>query len=373
MGRLFPQSDDKDRIPSLDGLRAVSIGLVLFSHLLGTRNFFGRGVLAVTGDLGNLGVRCFFVISGFLITKLLLRELEETGAISLKRFYLRRSFRIFPAFYVCLGAIAVLHGLGFVALNRYDLITAGTYTVNYRSALERSWNVGHMWSLAVEEQFYLIWPAILCAVGRRRALMVSLLVVLAVPFVRYGTRIWFPEDARLIKWAFHTVCDSLATGCLLAGLDGWLRRCRGYLACLRSNFILLVPIAVVVVNQALFAGRPRFSDLVAQSMMNCGIAVFLHHCIVFPGQWSGRALNLRPLIVIGALSYSLYLWQQLFLNHYSTSVFCAFPLNIVLALAMAFLSFLFVEKPFLKLRKSAEERLLDRSVGIVATPASHSS
>src|SRR6185437_3882217 len=91
------------RIPSLDGFRAISILMVLYGHLVGTRNFPTAAVRTfdrALGDLGHLGVLVFFVISGFLITTLLVREREKTGTISLQQFYLRRALRIFPAFYV---------------------------------------------------------------------------------------------------------------------------------------------------------------------------------------------------------------------------------------------------------------------------------
>ncbi len=360
MTPIFPDPNDASRIPSLDGLRAVSIALVLFSHLLGTRNFLGRDFQQLTGDLGNLGVRCFFVISGFLITTLLLQELTRKGDISLKQFYLRRTFRIFPAFYVCLGSIALLGFLGALKLNPYDLLTAGTYTINYRTAMERSWNVGHMWSLAVEEQFYLLWPAALWLLGKRKGLWGAALVVVLVPLVRMATWRYFPEWLPGIKWQFQTVCDSLATGCLLAGLQGWLARQKQLDKLLASNFMLALPVLAGLMNLAII-GRPRLNFLVGQSFMNLCIALFIHHCIRHSGQWAGRVLNLRPLVVVGVLSYSLYLWQQLFLNHYSTSWVCAFPMNILLATGVALLSYALIEKPCLNLRKSVEAKVFRRA------------
>ena len=98
----------KKRHPSLDGLRAVSISMVLFAHAAGTPSAYPESWRNYTGELGALGVQVFFVISGFLITTLLLREHEKTGQISLKRFYARRVLRIFPAFYTFLLAIAIL-------------------------------------------------------------------------------------------------------------------------------------------------------------------------------------------------------------------------------------------------------------------------
>src|SRR5262245_12713722 len=111
-------SGSATRIPSLDGLRAVSISLVLLGHLAGTRHFFPAAAIGRFGDIGNLGVRIFFVISGFLITHLALREHARTGAISLKAFYIRRFLRIFPAFYIFILTTGVLALAGMVQLDR---------------------------------------------------------------------------------------------------------------------------------------------------------------------------------------------------------------------------------------------------------------
>src|SRR5215510_1136627 len=147
-----------DRIPSLDGLRAISITLVLLSHLLGTAGFFlPLGIIQYIA-LGDLGVRVFFVISGFLITNLLLSE-----------------------------------------------------------AAANSWYVGHTWSLSVEEQFYLLWPALLVVLGGRRAFWAAALFVLAAPLIRLG--LWdLTVSARDgVGDRFETVADAIAVGCLLAG------------------------------------------------------------------------------------------------------------------------------------------------------------
>src|SRR5579871_5829494 len=111
-------------IPSLDGLRAVSISLVLFAHLLGTRGF----IPYFYSPLGEFGVRVFFVISGYLITSILLKELKREGSISLKRFYFRRSMRLFPAAYAFIAIIALLASLHFLQLDHRDLKFALTYT-----------------------------------------------------------------------------------------------------------------------------------------------------------------------------------------------------------------------------------------------------
>lgn len=151
------------RIPSLDGIRAISILMVCYGHLSGTRNFpvsitaYGRWC----GDVAHLGVLVFFVISGFLITTLLMSERETTGAISLKRFYLRRIVRIFPAFYAFILVMAIATLSGAVHLTGRDFAYVLTYTVNVEP--NRALQIGHLWSLSIEEQFYLLWPLTLLA------------------------------------------------------------------------------------------------------------------------------------------------------------------------------------------------------------------
>src|SRR5258708_33942090 len=147
------------RVPSLDGLRALSIALVLISHLVGTRGFIVPQAIGRFFSLGELGVRVFFVISGFLITSLLLEELESEGRISLIRFYFRRTMRILPPYFTLILAVVLLEAAGWITLAPKDKLHALTYTSNYYP--ERSWYLGHTWSLAVEQQFYLMCAALL--------------------------------------------------------------------------------------------------------------------------------------------------------------------------------------------------------------------
>src|SRR4051812_33176028 len=143
------------RIPSLDGLRALSISLVLLAHFSYSAGFpiHHSPVL----DLyAHYGVRIFLVISGFLITSLLLREKERTGTIDLKQFYLRRAYRLLPAAYLYLVVITILFH---ESLTFKYLVAAYMYLTSY--ALHSPWVLMHLWSLSVEEQFYLLWPAAL--------------------------------------------------------------------------------------------------------------------------------------------------------------------------------------------------------------------
>ena len=348
------------RIPSLDGLRALSIGLVVLGHVMGTRGFTAPAELG-HWQLGNFGVRVFFVISGFLITSLLLEETDRTGRISLGQFYLRRVFRIFPAFYALLAVLFVLEQVGWIELRPGDLLAGATYLTNYHH--DRSWYAGHLWSLSVEEQFYLVWPAILVFAGTRRGLRLAVVVLLVAPVLRIALG-FVPSLRAGIGETFPTVADALATGCLLAGIRPWLSRSQRFTRFLASPAFWLVPLAVAAAARNPSA---KLDWLVGQTVMNVGIAVVIDRTIRIPGDWLGRLLNARPLVVIGTLSYSLYLWQQLFLNRHGSADVQRFPVNLVLVAVAAALSYYLVERPCLQLRVRLERWRRARQLQI--TPA----
>jgi len=341
-----------ERIPSLDGLRAISIVMVLFGHLAGTRGF---PVTAVAGNLlglGELGVHVFFVISGYLITRLLIDELDQHGRISLRHFYFRRTMRIFPPYYAYLGVVFLLSVAGVLQLAPHDLVHGLTYTSNYYPG--RSWFLGHTWSLSVEEQFYLLWPAIIVLAGRRRAVVFAALTVLLVPIIRLGS--W-----ELMRWSgdgighrFETVADAIAIGCLLAGIRPWLHRSVVYLRALASPLFVAVPLFVVAVN--LLHDHPVVYFTAALFIVNIGVAACVDWCVTFSEGRVGRLLNAAPVVFVGMMSYSLYLWQQIFLNRASATEFSRFPLNLTLAIAAALGSYYLVERPSLRLRRRIEKR-----------------
>ena len=332
-----------DRLPSLDGLRAISILMVLVGHISGTHGMahldFG------IGDYAHLGVVVFFVISGFLITSLLLKEHARTGRVSLKLFYARRALRIFPASYTYLAVMAVLGFTGVISLHWRDLIYASTYTVNYLPA--PAWQVGHLWSLSVEEQFYLLWPLAFVALGPRRALWVAAAVILLGPVARFGSWQFLRGTPYRELNMFPLVADCLATGCLLARLRGWLEMRTWYRKLFHPGISLLILAAVLIINR--YMDR-TVVDLFGTSLVNAGLAVLIHRSVVNPGDWMGRLLNSRPAAAIGVLSYSLYIWQQLFLNRTSTAWMTAFPQNIVFSVAAALCSYALLEKPLMQLR-----------------------
>ena len=341
------------RIPSLDGIRAISIAIVLFGHLLGTRYFLGRQSAVWAGDLGALGVRIFFVISGYLITRLILTEFARYGGISLTRFYLRRTFRIFPAFYTLLATVAVANWLGWIKLSGRDFLYAATYTINYMP--DRSWEVGHLWSLAVEEQFYLLWPALMMLAGPRRALWAAAWTVVLSPLIRIVILVWIPELRPSLGEAFHTVADPLATGCLLAGLESWMAAREKWKQWLGSPAAAWLPLVPFVLNMVPGA---KLGVLLTQTLQNTAIAAAILRLVWFPDTPFGRLLNTAPMRFIGMLSYSLYLWQQIFINRYGEREWNNFPLNLAAAFLCGVLSYFLVERPFLKWRERIEKRWL---------------
>lgn len=165
------------RIPSLDGLRAFSILAVCVCHFALSPGFPVQPSWW-TFIYAHCGVRLFFVISGFLITSLLMQEREKTGAVNLKQFYFRRACRILPATYVYLAVVAVVY---YESLSSTDLILAVTYLSSY--SVHIPWVLGHLWSLSVEEHFYLIWPI---AIARRvvSARTLAIAAVIAAPVFR---------------------------------------------------------------------------------------------------------------------------------------------------------------------------------------------
>lgn len=337
-------SPKSDHLASLDGLRAVSILLVLLGHLGGTTHF-ARLDLGI-GDYAHLGVVVFFVISGFLITTLLIKEHEKRGRVSLKLFYARRALRIFPASYAYLTCVGLLGVAGWVVIRGPDLWHAVSYSVNYYP--DRSWAIGHLWSLSVEEQFYLVWPFTFVVVGPWRSSWVTGGVVcLLCPLARLASWWFLTGTPYRDLEMFPMVCDSLAVGCLLAQGRGWLERQQWYLRLFQPVYSALLLLLVLVLNRYM---KHTIVSVFGVSVLNVALAILIHRSVYCSRDWFGRGLNWKPIAFIGTLSYSLYLWQQFFLDRRSHAWINAFPENLALTFGVALLSYLALEMPLMKLR-----------------------
>ena len=342
-------------IPSLDGLRALSVLMVISAHINGA---LARLIPFVPFWIylawGALGVQTFFVISGFLITHLLLKELQSSGTISLKRFYFRRSLRIFPAFYVYLAAAGLVTLAGWQEGHLRGFLVAATYTWNYLGG--GSELLEHTWSLSLEEQFYLLWPAALLLLGTRKSSKLAVWVILLSPFSRIVTYYLAPNHRSLINGMLHTGLDSIMFGCLLAIL--WRNPrfnqivqpvIRGWAAALAAAFVLVL---APVFLGARFRGS--YIYVFGFTLNAICLSLILLYVVRNPESVVGRLLNTRVLRHVGVISYSLYLWQQMFTGGEGLRFF---PWNLLAILTCAELSYWLVERPVLRLRGRWENRL----------------
>lgn len=336
-----------NRIPSLDGLRTISIALVVIGHWLHVLGYGGAG------NLGNLGVRVFFVISGFLITGLLLKEFEKTADVNLLKFYFRRTLRIFPPFYFYLLVIFLLSLLGFIYVPVKSMLFASAYLSDY--ANPSNWLLGHTWSLAVEEQFYLLFPTILLLLGIRNTKIFLFLVVLASPFIRIADFHFSGSEPIWVIKGFHANMDALAIGCLLALFYKRLHQNTFYRWLLKSKIVFALPFVILLAN--LQSEHPHIFLGVSFSVMNLLSALCIDWAVTNYDSTFGRVLNSAPFVTLGMMSYSIYLWQQPFFNPDNPGLWTQTPYNFIGLAAMTLISYYVVEKYSLKMRHGLEEKL----------------
>jgi peptidoglycan/LPS O-acetylase OafA/YrhL len=318
------------RIPSLDGLRAVSITLVVVGHWAELRYHSD-----IAGAFANLGVRIFFIISGYLITTLLLKEHAKTSTIGLREFYVRRAYRILPAAIAFMVPVFVIFWRD---LQWYHMAAAALYVANFD--FSHPWFLGHLWSLSVEEQFYFLWPGVLKKWYRHRVAILCSVVAFAPA---YRVACHFLRLHGRADETFPAVADILAIGCLLAVFASQLPK-------LKTTWTapMVIPVALVPAYVGLhhFHITPLLL-LVLWPAMHLSIAGLLLHVVQRP-YW---ILNVQPVAWLGKISYSLYLWQQLF-------VFGQHPRPwylVFLAVGMASASYYLVEQPMLRLRERRSE------------------
>jgi peptidoglycan/LPS O-acetylase OafA/YrhL len=355
-------------IPTLDGWRAVAIGLVLAYH--GKDSFAGllspsvnatlETVLKVHG-VGLLGVRIFFAISGFLITRRILSDEEATGGISLKSFYLRRAFRILPAsllFTSVIGLLAVFHIL---PVPFFAWLAAVLCFINYQTRA-RSWYLGHYWSLAIEEHFYLLWPGFLRAVSSpRRRLGIAIVLAYAVGIWRavafkYGITY---TSARDFWGRTDVMLDGLLWGCILA-LTFRLPPLKALLVKVTAPWFWIAGVTLIAVIIAISPKVGWKAGFALLSLLPMVIALMVVGTTLHPTTTIARFLETPAMRWVGRISYSLYLWQQIFLISWGASLpseanipgiawLQRLPFNFIAAFACAACSYYFIERPLIKI------------------------
>jgi peptidoglycan/LPS O-acetylase OafA/YrhL len=344
-----------ERYPSLNGLRAISIILVILHHLSIQNDIFKN--LSEVNSLqpliyflqdGHLGVNVFFVISGFLITSLLLQEEISTGTISLKNFYIRRSLRIFPAYFFLLFVYFLLQISGYIKITNSSWFTAITYTKYFNWDLD--WQTAHFWSLSVEEHFYIFWPFVFIA-GKKIRKNVVVVLILIVPLIRWCLN--FYPIGHMGELTIFRRIDAIAVGCFVALYKEEILK-RISLHWTKIFYFSVVALFFLRYFQ-IFADKIYLGFIVVPlglthgTIANILIALIMLYSVFGPHKIWYKVLNLKIVNYIGVLSYSIYLWQQLFIYR-TTNFENGFPQNLLFILLAAMCSYYIIERPFLKLK-----------------------
>jgi peptidoglycan/LPS O-acetylase OafA/YrhL len=299
------------------------------------------------------------------------KEWAKTGNISLRDFYLRRILRIFPAFYTYLMVLAVLSVAGFLSIAWSHFLDAGLFLWNYKhiwdsSVGEGNWLLGHIWTLSLEEQFYLLWPLSLLLLRPRGAMWLALALIFVMPSCRIASYFLLPAWRGQLLMMLHTGADAIMFGCFLAltlntaRVSGILYRFRHPIwpifSCL---FVWMVSPTIGILLPGHLGGGYEIS--LGRSLAGMCVAFLVAWLLKHPESLAGKLLNSRLMIHLGVLSYSLYLWNPLFLTSPNKTWTGIFPLNLVCTYLAALLCYHLIEKRFLKMKGkfSAKRALIE--------------
>jgi peptidoglycan/LPS O-acetylase OafA/YrhL len=337
-----------DYFPQLDGFRGLAAGLVVVGHL----------ILFQTGShtIASLGVMLFFVLSGFLITGLLVNERVHHGHIDLRAFYLRRVLRLAPALACFLFAVMILIRLGLIVdVPPYELVACVFY---FRNIVGRSTSLAHLWSLSLEEQFYGLWPLLIGWVKSVRRMLIyaaTLTVLISIARMIAIESRDFDYNAGITYMRPWFRFDSILIGCCIALARA---QCEARARRLKS---MAERVPAWLAWSALFAWTLWGEQvsiawyLTLQMLLS---ALVLMQLAFAPTPALSLLFCNRLMVHAGKISYGLYLWQQLFTANPAShwGVLQRFPVNAIVALAMAELSYHFVEVKFLMLKSRVAPR-----------------
>jgi peptidoglycan/LPS O-acetylase OafA/YrhL len=349
--KTIPAVLDQPYYPTLNGLRGVAILIVVIGHLTigtGFGNYFK----------GSAGVGIFYVLSGFLITTLLHKENILNGRVSFKNFYIRRALRILPVSYLFLIVLLILNVLLKLSISTGSFLTSFLYLRNLLMNTDNTgWYTGHFYTLAVEEQFYLFFPVII-VFCYKHYIKIACLIIFAVKileFLVYHNIGWF-FSVKIIHYAslllvllFKNDTMSILIGTILSTLifKGILPTNK-----IKSNYLftLVLLVAAIIFRNNQFIE----SEFITTLIFDLLIAAVIYLCFDESTLLS-KILKNKVLMQIGTLSYSIYIWQQLFTKYqpwgnlfrYADSVW----LNVPALFIVSYLSYYLFESRFLKLKK----------------------
>jgi peptidoglycan/LPS O-acetylase OafA/YrhL len=353
----------------VDGCRGFSVLLVILGHLVGYRfaptndrllpeigmSFDLVPLLAsrMFSHIGDLGVDIFFVISGFLITALLLNEEQKYSRINIGAFYVRRACRILPAFVVVLFALYFARAEGLIKLDNEAFLRSALFTCDFFD-VKCSWWLGHTWSLGIEEQFYLAWPLLFVLMKAVRAPTLMAILVALIGVSTYN----------IVLSSF----EPIALGALVAAAP----RVRTLFSRFATDWSVSLALAALLLRP-LLPGRlmdlvPLFFHPSFYALLNAAVAGLV--ALIFFGTIDGKGplaliVQNRLLQKIGVLSYSIYLWQQLgtapelWLGTVTGAdvLYAHYPIAASLFIVPAVISYYVVERPFIRMGKALSDAI----------------
>jgi peptidoglycan/LPS O-acetylase OafA/YrhL len=333
-------------IPELDGFRGLAVLVVVVGHYLEFRVANPRTYFAT---FDKLGVLLFFVLSGFLITGLLHRERTASGTIDFRRFYIRRVLRLAPALLLFLATVAIFIKIGWITdVPRKEILECLFYA---RNIFGRSLTLGHIWSLSLEEQFYLVWPLAfsLLPLKRSAGYVTAICVALAGWRTAAIAAQLFSYERGIFYMRPYFRFDSILIGaCVVLWLASSPRAGE-----VLKKWVSRIPVVILWGGLLLWtAFGENLSRALYLTVQELLVAAVLTQLVLSDSKLLGAIFRWRPLRYCGAISYSVYLWQQLFLVTAvpSWGPLRKLPLSVVLPFLIAAASYHWMEKPLLGLK-----------------------
>ena len=334
-------------LPSLNGLRGISIILVVVTHLGLAQNTFLPKIF-----YSSLGVNTFFVLSGFLINTLCIREINLKGNLSLRSFYFRRILRIFPLSYLYIGVIFLINILCHLNIGSIQFVGTMFFITNikYFRTHSLTWFFGHYWTLSIEEQFYIIFPFVL-----KNCKRVFIIAIVIIPFV-LPILCTIQEYILGIKSGlfyglthYFVKFQSISIGCLFSILS--FQKAFDY-DFIRSTKIIGNIITFILLyyfgHDHYYSGKLIYFSLLVSILTGYILISNITESkdIIF------KLLNSKLLSFIGVLSYSIYIWQQIFTSGDVglSKLFVTYPTNLIFIIIVPIISYYCYERYFLRLK-----------------------
>lgn len=342
-------------VKGFNGLRAISILFVLTTHLgffalLPKGSFLAENYYLISGQTGVL---IFFTISGFLITLLLLNEKKRNGKIDIKKFFVRRFLRLMPPLIIFFILIFIMMSFGLISKSYFALIMAFFYCYNFVPIQYYVVELGHTWSLAIEEQFYFLWPFVMTKVSKLRVVLsivlilalvcVIIKILIAIGLNDIPTLHILSESFFIERW-FIPACLPIMVGVLVALFVFYFDDKLSKRVILKPTY--LVTFFILYLSQIII---PEDFEIFSDIGLSVSVGFLLIWIYYNQDSLMVKFLEFAPLAFIGKISYGLYVYQGFFLRTGPGGklTFQKFPLNLIALIILTLLSYYFVEKKIL--------------------------